>query len=107
MDEFIKLLNPCLDYVSHEIVEDTIIIRVASNKEELYCPYCDASSAKKHSQYERSFQDLPIMGKKCRIIIQNRKMLCTNPDCSHTTFAEPFDFIGPKAKKATGSWIKS
>lgn len=100
MDEFIKLLDPGLDYISHEIIGDTIVIRVASNKEEAVCPYCGCTSTKKHSVYERSFQDLPIMGMKSRIIINNRKMFCTNPECSHTTFAEAFDFIKPKAKKS-------
>lgn len=100
MDEFIKLLDPGLDYISHEILDDTIIIRVASNKTELGCPYCGHRSSKKHSTYERSFQDLPIMGKKSKIIIQNRKMFCLNPECKHTTFAETFDFIKPKAKKS-------
>ena len=90
MDEFIKLLDPGLDYISHEILDDTIIIRVASNKTELCCPYCGHRSSKKHSTYERSFQDLPIMEKKSKIIIQNRKMFCLNPECKHTTFAETF-----------------
>jgi len=27
-------------------------------------------------------------------------MFCMNPECSRTTFAEPFSFIGPKAKKS-------
>ncbi|MCR4802303.1 MAG: hypothetical protein K5895_04785 [Lachnospiraceae bacterium] len=31
MDEFIKLLDPGLDYIEHELLDDTIIIRVASN----------------------------------------------------------------------------
>jgi len=42
---------------------------------------------------------LPIQGNKVFIIIRNRKMFCDNPDCSHTTFAERFDFISYKAKK--------
>jgi len=100
MDEFIKLLDPGLDYISHEIIGDTIVIRVASNQEEAVCPYCGCTSTKTHSVYERSFQDLPIMGMKTRIIISNRKMFCPNPDCSHTTFAETFRFIKPKAKKS-------
>lgn len=100
MDEFIKLLDPSLDYIGHEMNGDTIVIRVASNKEEVVCPYCGCTSTKKHSAYERSFQDLPIMGMKCKIIISNRKMFCTNPECSHTTFAETFPFIKPKAKKS-------
>ena len=76
MDEFIKLLDSGLDYIGHELSDDTIIIRVIFNKKELNCPYCGYSSSKRHSAYERSFQDLPIMGKKSRIIIQNRKMFC-------------------------------
>ena len=100
MDEFIKLLDPALNYVSHEIKDDTIIIRVSSNRDTAVCPFCGVSSSKKHSSYERSFQDLPIMGKKTKIIINNRKMFCVNAECSHTTFAETFDLIEPKAKKS-------
>jgi len=48
---------------------------------------------------QQNFQDLPIQGNKVFIIIRNRKMFCDNPDCSHTTFAERFDFISYKAKK--------
>ena len=100
MDEFIKLLDPNLNYISHEIMGDTIVIHVISNKEEVICPYCGCTSSKKHSVYERSFQDLPVMGMKSRIVLSNRKMFCTNPECSRTTFAEPFSFIRPKAKKS-------
>lgn len=99
MDEFIKMLDEHLDYVSHEIVGDSIMIHVISNRREVICPYCNAPSGKAHSTYGRSFQDLPVMGMKTQIIIDNRKMFCLNPDCSHTTFAETFDFLQPKGKK--------
>lgn len=99
MDEFIKLLDGHLDYDGHEIVGDTLMIQVSSNRSEVVCPYCGTPSGKAHSTYERSFQDLPVMGMKSRIMINNRKMFCLNPDCSHTTFAETFDFLQPKGKK--------
>lgn len=35
-----------------------------------------------YSCYEKSFQDLPIMGKKTRVIIENRKIFCDNLDSS-------------------------
>ncbi len=101
MDEFIKLLDPSLDYISHEIIGDTIFIRVASNRDEVVCPYCGHTSSKRHSAYERSFQDLPVMGMKSRIVIRNRKMFWINPECSHRTFAETFGFIRPKAQKSS------
>lgn len=48
MDEFIKLLDPILNYVSHELTDDTIIIRVSSNKEKAVCPFRGFSWSKKH-----------------------------------------------------------
>jgi len=43
--EFIKLLNTSLNYVSHEIVIDTIFIQVISNCPEVICLYCGKASA--------------------------------------------------------------
>jgi len=99
MDEFIKLLDINLDYVEHEINDNTIYIKVISNRESVSCKYCNTQSTKVHSHYNRSFQDLPIQGKKVKIILKNRKMFCLNPNCNNTTFAETFDFLSYKAKK--------
>lgn len=99
MDEMIKLLDANLQYVIHKIIGNTIFINVVSNRKVVICPYCGSPSLKVHSHYERSFQDLPIQGKKVRVILNNRKMFCNNPNCNHTTFAESFDFLKFKAKK--------
>lgn len=99
MDEIIKMLDKNLDYVSHELIDDTMYIEVRSNKNSLPCPVCNSMSTKVHSRYKKSFQDLPIQGKKVTILIKNRNMFCTNPDCKKYTFSEAFDFIGQKGKK--------
>ncbi len=99
MEEIVKLLDEHLEYMRHEMVADTIYIYVKSNRMEIVCPFCGTLSSRKHSVYKRSFQDLPIMGKKTTMILMNRKMFCENPDCSHTTFAEMFDFLSSKGKK--------
>ena len=99
MDEIIKLLDANLQHVIHKIIGNTIFINVVSNRKVVICPYCGSLSSKVHSHYERSFQDLPIQGKKVRVILNNRKMFCNNPDCNHTTFAESFDFLKFKAKR--------
>ncbi|KOC50107.1 ISL3 family transposase [Clostridium botulinum] len=100
MDEFIKLLDENLDYISHEIIADTFYIDVVSNRKQVICPFCGTPSTKTHSRYIKQFQDLPIQGKKVIINLTNRKMFCVNEDCSHKTFAEGFDFLMPKAKKS-------
>lgn len=99
MDEFIKLLDKDLKYLNHEIIDDTIYIYIASTRSEVPCPFCGQISTKTHSTYERSFQDLPIQGKKVKMIIKNRKMFCNNQECSHTTFAERFVWLDNKSKK--------
>lgn len=64
MEEIVKLLDENLEYVKHEVSGDRITIWVKSTKKEVTCPYCGKPSKKVHSRYERSFQDLPIQGKK-------------------------------------------
>lgn len=99
MDEFIKELDQNLDYLEHEITVDEVVIYVASNRKVCTCPYCRTDSTRVHSCYEKSFQDLPIMGKKTKIVLENRKFFCDNPDCTFTTFAERFDFLKQNSKK--------
>ena len=100
MEELIKLLDPFLELESTVIKEDVIYLHVKSSRLDVVCPYCESTSNKAHSHYQRSFQDLPIQGKKVIIVLDNRKMFCNNPECGHKTFAETFDFLPHKAKKS-------
>ena len=99
MDEIVKMLDKNLNYLNHEVEKDTIKIHIASNREIVICPFCHAKATKVHSTYSKSFQDLPIQGKKVVLILENRKMFCHNANCSKKTFAERFDFLDFKSKK--------
>lgn len=99
MDEFIKLLDPSLNYIEHITKDKKCIITVESNRKDAICPYCGMASSKKHSMYKKEFQDLSIQDNQVIILIRNRKMFCINPECSHKTFSERFDFIQYKARK--------
>ena len=94
------MLDESLNYLAHEIFDEYIIVVVESNRDEVPCPYCSKVSSRVHSTYERSFQDLPIQGKKVYISIINRKYFCDNRNCPNTTFAESFEFLKPKSKKS-------
>ena len=100
MNNIIKFLDSNLEYVTHEVIEDTVYITVISNRISVECPYCSKESKKLHSYYTRSFQDLPIQDKKVIIIIKNRKLICENKECSKTTFSESFNCIEFKSKKS-------
>ncbi len=100
MNNIIKFLDNNLEYLVHEMVEDTIYITVVSNRTLVECPDCSKESKKLHSYYMRSFQDLPIQDKKVIIIIKNRKFICENRECSKTTFSESFNCVEFKSKKS-------
>ncbi len=99
MNEFVKSLDPALNYLTHKTHEHNIIITVESIRHEIVCPYCSKTSSRVHSVYQREFQDLPLQDKQVTIILNNKKYFCDNQDCSHRTFAERFDFIMPKSRK--------
>lgn len=101
MDGIVILPDTNLKYLSHSHDTDgaTIIIHVESKSTEASCPYCGEISNKVHSRYKRKLQDLPIQGKKVRLVIDNKKYFCSNEACNHKTFSEPFSFFEPKATK--------
>lgn len=101
MEELLKLLDPNLILEKYELIDDTIYMYVKSALAEVVCSYCNTLSDKIHSRYERSFQDLPIQGKKTIIVLTNRKLFCNNPNCDKTTFAERFKFLAFKSKKTS------
>lgn len=99
MNDLIATLSRDLEYVEHELSDDTITIRVRSKRDTVCCPYCRTPSSRVHSRQKRRFQDLPIMDRRCIIELERRKMFCANPDCAHKTFAEQFDCVEPYAQR--------
>jgi len=101
MNGIITFPDERLLYVSHENEAGAIIIYAQSKSCETRCPYCGEVSDKVHSRYLRRLQDLPIQGKKVKLVIDNKKYFCLNKACRHKTFAESFSFFEPKATKTT------
>lgn len=98
VSELMLLPDEHLGYVSHEADSTGIRMHVESTTNEAVCPYCGEKSHKVHSRYERELQDLPMQGKKVRLILWNKKYFCTNPSCGHKTFAEQVPFYEPKSQ---------
>ncbi|MGE6964033.1 transposase family protein [Bacillus thuringiensis] len=101
MGDVVKMLDEKLRYLSHEIVDDTLFIQIASERLSVICPFCNMPSTKLHSLYQRTFHDLPIQGKNVVYVINNRKMFCHHAQCHRKKFAEQFSFLPYKAKKST------
>lgn len=99
MKNLVALPDKHLRYISHEANEADIIINVRSVSKKAKCPYCGEASKKVHSHYIRKLQDLPIQGKKVRLVLKLKKYFCKNGKCRSKTFAEPFSFFEPNATK--------
>ena len=63
------------------------------------CPYCGKVYSKIHSVYQREIQDIPIQDKQTIVLLNTRKMFCSNPACNYKTFSERVDFIAPRERK--------
>jgi transposase len=99
MKEIVQMLSEQLEYVSHKIREDVITINAKSKNTQAKCPFCGEMSDRVHSHYKRRLQDLPIQGKKAKLLIDRKKYFCDNEECRHGTFVEQFEFFEGKATK--------
>ena len=97
--EIIKLLDPDLECIRYKLKNQQVIFEVKSSREKVPCPYCGKVSSKIHSVYQREIQDIPIQDKQTIVLLNTRKMFCSNPACDHKTFSERFDFIAPRERK--------
>jgi transposase len=55
------------------------------------CPGCRRPSGRVHSRYRRSLADLPIAGRRVRLIAHVRRFYCDTVLCGRRIFAERFD----------------
>jgi transposase len=99
MEELIKILDENLQYTGCAIKGSELQIRVNSAREKARCPQCEQISHQVHSRKIRTLKDLPIQGKKVKILLEQKKYFCKNKSCKSKTFAERFDFYEPKATK--------
>ena len=100
MEQFIvKSLDSALECVEVEIDETRIIMEIESTRDVMECPYCGEKSGKIHSKYQRRIQDLPVQNKQVTLVLNTRKIFCQNPQCTHKTFSEKFDFVSSRGKK--------
>ena len=70
------------------VSSNQIMLHLASTSQEAGCPVCRQLSAKIHSRYRRTLDDLPCCGKSVRIEIQIRRFYCLNQGCHRRLFAE-------------------
>ena len=67
---------------------DLVTFRVRARAGDAACPGCRRRSARVHARYQRQLADLPLGGRRVRIIVHVRRFKCASPRCAQSTFSE-------------------
>src|SRR6266852_4282674 len=95
-------LQPGLEIVSVQTVDDLLIVHVVSTKMTSHCPLCFCAAPRRHSQYTRVVADLPCAGFRVQLILHVRKFFCDRADCPRKIFSERLPFlVEPWARMTT------
>jgi transposase len=67
---------------------DLVTFRVRAKAGDAACSGCRRRSARVHASYQRQLTDLPLGGRRVRIIVHVRRFKCASPRCGQATFSE-------------------
>jgi transposase len=73
---------------SVELGLDLVTFRVRAKAGDAACPGCRKRSSRVHARYERQLADLPLGGRRARVIAGIRRFKCVNRGCGQSTFSE-------------------
>ncbi len=77
-----------IEHVTRE--PDRLVVEVCSTLFSVPCPSCQTMAERLHSRYQRTVADMSCGGQHVVLHLTVRRMLCPNPDCPYTVFAERF-----------------
>ncbi|MCX2185697.1 transposase family protein [Streptomyces sp. SKN60] len=63
-------------------------VTVRSRAKSAVCSGCGQRSSKVHCYYQRTLADRPVAGRRVRIELRARRLVCGNDHCARRTFAE-------------------
>ena len=91
-----------LQVLSFALVNNVLLIQIASTASESACPGCQCRTSRIHSHYTRKAADLACGGHQVQLILHVRKFFCTNRECPRKIFVERLTaFLQPWARLTT------
>src|SRR5580700_9304288 len=72
---------------SVELGGDLVTFRVRVKAGDVACSGCRRRSSRVHARYQRQLADLPLGGRRVRVIAQIRRFKCVNSRCPQSTFS--------------------
>ena len=65
-----------------------VTFRVRAKASDAACSACRRRSSRVHARYQRELADIPLGGRRVRVIVRVRRFKCVNPWCAQSTFSE-------------------
>ncbi|WP_221937822.1 ISL3 family transposase [Rhodococcus sp. KBS0724] len=90
-----------IDIDSVDATAGGVRIRASPLSTSASCPACDVSSKRVHSRYERTLADAAIGNQPSLLMLQVRRFICVNNDCSRATFAEQIEGLTSRYVRRT------
>jgi transposase len=95
---------------SVELDGDLVTFRVRARAGDAACSGCRRRSSRVHARYQRQLDDLPLSGRRVRVIAQIRRFKCLSSRCAQSTFSEQIPGLTtPFARRTppmTGALVK-
>jgi transposase len=95
---------------SVELDGGLVTFRVRAKAGDAACSGCRRRSSRVHGRYQRQLADLPLGGRRVRVIAQVRRFKCVSRRCSQSTFSEQIPGLTtPFARRTppmTGALVK-
>ena len=89
-----------VERITH-LVDETCILRFRA-RATAACPSCRRISRVVRSHYCRQVGDLPLSGKRVRLLVRTRRFACEAVLCGRLIFAERFGDVLPPYARRTG-----
>ena len=100
----LRVLFPHLDGLEVAQVgdlSDSVRITVRTGTAPVLCRGCQMASVRVHDRYRRYLHDLACGGRPVQIVLETRRLRCTNPACPVATFAEQVPGVTERHQRRT------
>jgi transposase len=85
------LFSDLPDVVVEQVeVAETITITLHATSPTAACPWCGVQAEQVQSRYIRHLADLPVSGRRVRLVVHVRRFFCRKSTCARKIFAERF-----------------
>ena len=80
-------------FCNQQFTNDSLIIRLIASDPVGTCPLCQTPTKRVHSFYQRTLADLPMSGKRIKLLVRLRKFFCPLANYPRKVFAQSYHSV--------------